>query len=114
MNKLLVASNRLSTVRRVAIVRHYAVQASQPDDYLKKIDMKTDFEKLSAPQKMYIKRWDQANTKRFNEIQRKKKIARVCGFALIVVALSIYAYTMVAVKQEVFLDDFDVPEAPKA
>jgi hypothetical protein len=113
MNKLVPATGRLVRARNV-VMRNYAVSTEKTDDYLKIIDMKKDFSKLSASQKMYMKRWDEANAVRHAEVMRKKLIARVSGITCLAIAISVYFYTMYAVKQEVFLDDFDLPEPPNS
>ena len=40
---------------------------------------------------------------------KRRRANLVTGIALFSFAFSIYIYTMFAVKQEVFLDDFEVP-----
>jgi hypothetical protein len=86
--------------------------SSQASDTAKVIDMKLDLNKLSKAQQMYINRLNMANLKRYEAVQRRRKIARYMGTALFVTVFSIYFYTMFAIKQEKFLDNFDIPEPP--
>lgn len=57
-----------------------------------------------------IKVTEKANLKRYRDFRRTLIGGRISGAVLSATALGIYFYTMYAVKQETFLDDFDEPE----
>lgn len=95
------------------LTRTLASQAKTAgDDRLKEIDMAKEFDKLSPSEKLYIKKLDAMNKKRLESVQRRKKFGRIAGISLTLFALSVYFYTMYAIQQEKFLDDFTVPEPP--
>jgi hypothetical protein len=75
---------------------------------LKNIDPKA----MSKIQEMYIEKLNARNNERFLKEKRLQKHYRITGSILMFIALSIYGYTMFAIRQEKFLDDFDEPEAP--
>ena len=67
---------------------------------------------FSAAQKMYAAKIDSKAKEDFEQAQKVKRYHRILGLALGAFVLSIYAYTMLAIKQEKFLDDFEVPTPP--
>jgi hypothetical protein len=81
------------------------------DEVMKKIDM-NDLSKLSPIQQMYIRKLSEINSERYARERKLKKHKRIIGVILCAFVLSVYFYTMLAIKQEKFLDDFDVPEPP--
>jgi len=82
------------------------------DERLKEIDMAKEFDKFTPNEKLYIKKINGMNDKRLEAVHKRKKYGRVAGISLSIIALGIYFYTMLAIKQEKFLDDFSVPEPP--
>lgn len=72
---------------------------------------KVDFEKdkVSEYIKDQIKVVERDNLKRLAEFKRVLKGGRFAGLFWGSVVISIYSYTMYAVKQETFLDNFDYP-----
>ena len=74
---------------------------------------KVDLSKLSPVQKMYIDKLALKNAEFFQRAKKQKKISRLVGIILGSVALGIYTFTIVSMKQEKFLDDFEVPELPE-
>lgn len=81
-------------------------------EYLKKIDIAKDLDKLSTAEQFFIRKSNAINEKRYQRLKKRKKLARIAGLALTTIVLSIYFYTMYAISQEKFLDDFIVPEPP--
>jgi hypothetical protein len=61
---------------------------------------------------MYIGKLNVKNKERYQKEKKLLKHYRITGAILISIALSVYAYTMYAIRQEKFLDDFDEPELP--
>lgn len=57
----------------------------------------------------YMKLIEQKNLERVQKLQQINRRNRITGLAIGAGVLSIYAYSILAVKQETFLDDFDEP-----
>lgn len=70
---------------------------------------KIDGKKLTERELSYIKAVERVNFERVEKLRRVKRNNRITGCLLGVVAVSIYGYSMYAVKQETFLDDFEEP-----
>ena len=68
---------------------------------------------LASIEQMYMNKINKRNAERFEKEKKTQFHYRVTGAILISCALSIYAYTMYSIRQEKFLDDFDVPEPPE-
>lgn len=67
---------------------------------------------LSPAHQMYASKFNEKNKEDFEKKQKTKKHYRLVGIGLTLFVLSVYGYTMFAVSQEKFLDDFDIPEPP--
>jgi len=83
-------------------------------DRLRKIDLTKDWSSLPKAQQMYIKKVIEKNNERYEREQQLRKHYRISAGVLFTIVFSIYFYSMYAVKQEKFLDDFDVPTPPDA
>lgn len=82
-----------------------------------KVTNPTDGRKLSPAQLSFMKLIETQNLERIAKLERIRRRNTWTGWGLGAVVLGIYAYSMSAVKQERFLDDFDEPEKvidPKA
>lgn len=79
---------------------------------LRKIDLSKDLDKLPPEQKIYIEKLMQKNMDRFAAQKRLRRHYLITGSILTAFVLTIYFYTIYSIKQEKFLDDFDVPEPP--
>lgn len=107
---------------RVSLIRHMLFSnllrseaaAVQPaaSDRLRKIDIEKDMDKLPKAQQMYIKRMIEKNNERYAKEKKLRTHYRISAGVLFSVVFSIYFYSMYAVKQESFLDNFDVPAPP--
>lgn len=75
-----------------------------------KVDATKDAEKIRFTDKIYMKRLEEENLIRATKIQRYRKRNRYSGILLGLGVVGIYTYTLYAVKQEKFLDDFEVPQ----
>jgi len=75
-----------------------------------KVDILRDAEKLKSTDVIYMRRLEQQNLERARSVQVYRKRNRISGGVLSLLAVGIYVYTMYSVKQEKFLDDFEVPE----
>lgn len=67
---------------------------------------------LASIQTVYM---DKLNQKRMEKHQKEKRLRthyRITGSLLFAFVISVYFYSMYAVSQEKFLDDFEVPKAP--
>ncbi|CAB0033610.1 unnamed protein product [Trichogramma brassicae] len=77
-------------------------------DQMKKVDLSKD--KVSAIQREYMKRVQKQNDERVAQWRGIRMRNRFIGVGLGCMVASIYAYSMIAIKQESFLDDFNEPE----
>lgn len=67
-------------------------------------------EELKSLDLMFLKRAEEINYQRAIKYQKTRRGNAALGLTLAAGVLGIYFYTMYAVKQETFLDDFNVPE----
>lgn len=67
---------------------------------------------LSPTMQMYASKLNNMNKEDYDKKQTVKNYNKIVGLVLGVFVLGVYAYTMMAISQEKFLDDFDVPEPP--
>lgn len=114
---------RISLLRRIC-VRNFSLNSvksttapvpgsgtpsiSVNNEFMKKIDTKS----LSKAEQMYIEQLNKRNSDRFAKEKRLRKHYRIVGSFLFAFVLSVYFYTMYAIRQEKFLDDFEVPPLP--
>lgn len=71
---------------------------------------KVDVTKLKPAELLYVKEIERKNLERVLKLQRTRRNNLITGGILGGIVLGIYGYSMYAVKQETFLDDFDEPE----
>lgn len=76
-----------------------------------KVDFEKDASKLKYTDKVYMKRTEIENLYRVQILQKHRRKNNILGCALVGVAVATYAYTIYSMKQESFLDDFELPEA---
>lgn len=67
-------------------------------------------QKLGEIQMAFVKKAETMNKKRASKHIFHRKKDWVIGTTCIAIAISIYAYTIFAMKQENFLDDFELPD----
>ncbi|OXU22931.1 hypothetical protein TSAR_006658 [Trichomalopsis sarcophagae] len=79
-----------------------------------KINVEKESHKLTNIQKEYMQRIHHQNLTRVQKWNQIRRRNRFLGATLSVFVVSIYSYTMWAIKQESFLDDFNEPEKLKA
>lgn len=70
----------------------------------------SDGPKLTASQIAFMKLTEQENLKRVKKLELMKRRNWVTGWTLGFCVLGIYGYTILSIKQEKFLDDFNEPE----
>ncbi|XP_011301016.1 cytochrome c oxidase assembly factor 3, mitochondrial [Fopius arisanus] len=75
-----------------------------------KVDLAKESSKLSISDLHWMKVIEKQNLERVQKLKLERKRNTVIGLVLATVAASIYAYTIHAVKQENYFDDFEVPE----
>lgn len=75
-----------------------------------KISNPSEGPKLSAAQLAFMKLTEQENLKRVKKLDAIRRRNWITGWTLGACVLSIYGYTILTVKQERFLDDFNEPE----
>ncbi|KAL6267469.1 hypothetical protein P5V15_000545 [Pogonomyrmex californicus] len=82
----------------------------QQNETMPKVDILKDVGRLKSTDVVYMKRLEEQNLQRAKKVQVYRKANNRTAFALTLGVIGIYAYTIYSVKQEKFLDDFDVPE----
>lgn len=78
-----------------------------------KVDLTKDAEKLRSTDIVYMKRLEEQNRQRASRVLRYRKANTITGITLGLTVIGIYTYTIYSVKQEKFLDDFEMPEKVK-
>lgn len=87
---------------------------NNPSDRMQKVNMQKEFENLNDSQKYFVRKLEEINRERAQTVKNLKRRNLFTGFLIGGCVLSIYLYSMVAVRQEKFLDDFDtVPTGKK-
>ncbi|XP_053992771.1 cytochrome c oxidase assembly factor 3, mitochondrial isoform X1 [Hylaeus volcanicus] len=76
------------------------------NEFMPKVDMK-DMKSLDV---MFMKQAEEINLRRSLRYQKIRRSNIIGGTSLALGVLGIYFYSMYAVKQETFLDDFNEPE----
>lgn len=109
-NKISLKFKQFSILSSPKLKSTSTTVAKDGTEYMKKVDINKEFDTLSKAEKLYVKRLNELADKRYQDKLRLRKIARYAGFSLAAFAFSIYFYTMYAIKQEKFLDDFDLPD----
>lgn len=81
---------------------------------MQKVDFKND--QLTARDKEYIARMTKSHKQKVAKLVRTRTLRRntFFGIGLATVALGVYGYSIYAVSQESFLEDFDDPNKPKS
>lgn len=79
-------------------------------DRMPKVDLSKDSIKLSTSDLHWIKRVEQENIDRVKKLKVIRNRNLIVGGLLGATVLSIYSYTLKAIKQEQYFDDFDLPE----
>lgn len=75
--------------------------------HMPKLDISNDKPKLSQAQLDYMKILEKQNIDRVAKLKRLRRNNILTGVALLGSVLSIYTYSILAVKQEKFLDEVD-------
>lgn len=65
--------------------------------------------KLSTAQLNFMKLIEQTNLERVAKLEKIRRRNTFTGWGLAAVVVGIYGYSMYAIKQEKFLDDFEEP-----
>jgi len=80
------------------------------DNHMPKLDIVKDKLKLSQSQLDYMRILEQQNIERVAKLKRLRRNNLLTGVGLVASVFSIYAYSIIAVKQEKFLDELDTSE----
>jgi hypothetical protein len=67
---------------------------------------------MSNIEQMYMKKLQEKNAERYAKEKILRRRYNITGVALSLFVFGVYFYTMFSIKQEKFLDDFEVPEPP--
>lgn len=65
---------------------------------------------LNKTQEHFMRLLEQENRERVAALLRFKKKSKLIGFGLAGAVIGIYSYTILAIGQEKFLDDFEEPQ----
>ncbi|CAF3612718.1 unnamed protein product, partial [Rotaria sp. Silwood2] len=65
---------------------------------------------LSEAEQIYIKRFEERHMRNVERRTRERRRARIIGLSFGALVIAIYIYTIKRVRQETFLDDFEVPD----
>jgi len=77
------------------------------------VDMTKEFTKLNEADQHFIKKLETLNVDRAKGVKHLRHRNMYTGIALGALVLGIYSYTILSVKQEKFLDDFDNTQIKK-
>ena len=80
------------------------------NEQMPKVNLTRDAPRLTISDLHHMKRIEEENLKRVIKFKRTRFLNRVTATGLVAGVIGIYSYTIWAVKQEKFLDDFDEPE----
>lgn len=126
MRLILLAANRCAgqlSRRNWMLRRSLTTSATSPatttnsnssGEVLKKIDLEKEMKNFTPVQQLYIQRMIAQNKERYERARRLKSHQRIAAVTLFTFILSVYFYTMFSIRQEKFLDDFEVPVPPDA
>jgi len=78
------------------------------------VDMAKEFEKLNVADQHFIKKVEKMNLDRAKDTKLLRNRNKITGGIIASLVVGIYAYTILSVKQEKFLDDFDPSQIKKA
>ncbi|XP_023225527.1 cytochrome c oxidase assembly factor 3, mitochondrial-like [Centruroides sculpturatus] len=78
-------------------------------DYMPKLNVEKDLTPEQRSQIYYMNKVHRENVERVMKLKRLRKRNLSTGLLLGGAVLGIYAYSMIAVKQEKFLDELDIP-----
>jgi len=81
-------------------------------DEVETVDIATEMKNLRQSDQMYIKRMEAYNRDRVRRFTMVRRRNFALGIGVAAGILGVYFYTMGAVRQEGFLDDFDAPIPP--
>lgn len=79
-------------------------------DRMPKVSLDKEGQKLTNIEKEYMQRLQRQNIERIQKLNLTRRKNRIVGTVLGLGVISIYSYTIWAIKQESFLDDFNEPE----
>lgn len=84
------------------------------NEHMPKFNLDKDKATVNKSTIDFMKIIEKENLERVNKLKKVKRANLITAIALGAGVFSIYAYSMLAVKQETFLDDFDEPEIEPA
>lgn len=80
------------------------------NEAMPKVDVLKDVGKLKSTDVVYMKRLEEQNLQRARRVLGYRKANNRIAIALGLGVIGIYSYTIYAVQQEKFLNDFEMPE----
>ena len=76
------------------------------------IDLAVELKNMRQSDQLYIKRMEAFNKDRVRKLNFLRRRNFLIGVGVAAGVIGIYSYSMAAVKQEGFLDDFEAPVPP--
>lgn len=106
VNKTQLITKFSRTFSSSPTLRKKAIQQMQQVE----VDEAKTKQELGQIQMAFIKKAEQRNRERASRHVFYRRKDWMIGSTCIAIAISIYAYTIFAMKQETFLDDFEMPD----
>lgn len=83
----------------------------EKNERMQTVDMSKEFDRLNASDQHFVRKLEQMNLTRAKDMKVMRSRNKLTGLLIGTGVLGVYLYTILSVKQEKFLDDFDkVPE----
>lgn len=80
------------------------------DDQMRRVDLVKDKKLLNSATQAWMKYIEKENIQRVEKLRKLRMRNTITSLLLGSGVLAIYTYTIISVKQETFLDDFEVPQ----
>lgn len=103
--------NSLRLTEKTVLETNQMKPTALQSDLIEKFNLQNNKQFPEAAQ-IYMKKLNERNLERYAKEKQLQKHYKISGAVLFAVVLSVYFYTMYAINQEKFLDDFTVPEPP--
>ncbi|KAG8243567.1 cytochrome c oxidase assembly factor 3, mitochondrial [Homalodisca vitripennis] len=83
------------------------------NDQMPKVDLTKDKKLIDAATKEWMKYIEKENLERVQKLKVVRRKNLITGLLLGTAVIGIYSYSILTVKQETFLDDFEEPKLVK-
>nr|XP_040569480.1 cytochrome c oxidase assembly factor 3, mitochondrial-like [Lepeophtheirus salmonis] len=102
----------MSSMQRILRLRAAPLRILKRSKSMKQVNV-DDLEtraKLGSIQMDFIQKAEKMNSRRASQFSKYRRQDLIVGGVCFTMAISIYLYTIFAIKQEQFLDDFEMPD----